>query len=276
MKKWMITAVILLGIGLIGMVSTMWNKGGFSLGAVELNQEQKIDAEGVRNVVFPLNSINVTAVKGSTNEIKATLTGKVSKKFVEPTKLNLVREGDTVKISVDIKSLSYGISVFDVQIRVELPQQQYNSFLLNTGSGNLKMTDLAANTVRIEAGSGDINLDRLTSQKLMLKTGSGEVSMSDVEAEIELEAGSAEIAVEMADITHPMKITTGSGGVTLNTTHSPSSATIIFNHGSGELRNHWDVTELPAADDEQTIVFGDGSVPVDIKTGSGNLKLGSR
>jgi DUF4097 and DUF4098 domain-containing protein YvlB len=215
-------------------------------------------------------------VKGSTNEITATLTGKVSKKFVEPTKLNLVREGDTVKISVDTKSLSYGISVFDVQIRVELPQQQYNSFVLNTGSGNLKMTDLAANTVRIEAGSGDINLDRLTSQKLTLKTGSGEVSMSDVEAEIELEAGSAEIAVEMADITHPMKITTGSGGVTLNTIHSPSSATIIFNHGSGELRNHWDVTELPAADDEQTIVFGDGSVPVDIKTGSGNLKLGSR
>ncbi|WP_019908622.1 DUF4097 family beta strand repeat-containing protein [Paenibacillus sp. HW567] len=276
MKKWMITAAILLVVGLIGVVATMWNEGGFSFRSVEINQNQAIDAEGVKDVVFSLNGMNITTVKGSTNEIKAALTGKVSKKFVELTKLNIVRENDTVKISVDTKGSTVGISIFDVQIRVELPEQQYDSVVLNTGSGDLNMAELAANTIRIEADSGKVTLDRLTAQKLKLKTGSGNINMKDVEAELELEADTAEIEADMADITHPMKITTGSGEVTLYTTERPSSATIKFSHGSGELRNQWDGTKQPAADEEQSIVFGDGSVPVDIKTGSGNLTLGKR
>ncbi|CQR52994.1 DUF4097 family beta strand repeat-containing protein [Paenibacillus riograndensis] len=314
MKKWIITAVVLFVVGLIGVTATMWNEGGFSLGSVEVNQEQAVAADGVKDVVLSLNSINVTMVKGTANEIKASLAGRVSKKMVESTKLNLIREGDTVKIGVDSNRWTVGFSVFDVQVRVELPQQQYESFVFNSGTGDMNIAGVSARSVRVEAdsgtvklegmkagkislelGSGDIEvnnvaadtlelngdstdvfLGKLAAQKVKLKTGGGNIRMKDVEAELELEADTGEVEAEMTDITHPINITTGSGEVILNTAERPSSAAIRFSHGSGELHNQWEGTAQTTAHEGDDIVFGDGSVAVNVKTGSGDLTLGKR
>lgn len=314
MKKWVITAVILLTIGLIGVGATLWNGKGFDYSSVEINQDQSIDAGGVKDIVLSMDGMDVTMAKSSTNEIKVFLTGKASKKLADATKLNIVREGDAVRIGVDTKASTFGISVFELQARVELPAQQYDSLVLNTESGNLNMAEFAAQSVRIksysgkikldgvtastvslELGSGDaeinhvsadtvelngkyanVTLEKLTAQKLKVKTGSGGISMRDVEAELELEADSAKIEATMADIAHPMKITTGSGDVTLYTAERPSSATIKFSHGSGKLHNEWDKQDQPNADKQETILLGDGGVSVDIKTGSGNLTLAKR
>ncbi|GGD86536.1 DUF4097 family beta strand repeat-containing protein [Paenibacillus nasutitermitis] len=314
MRNWIIVAAILLVIGLIGMGSTM-GKGMFDLGSVEIEQHETIDGTDAKKIALALDSANITVVKGTTNEIKASLTGKVSKKFIDKTHLKLIRDGDEVKVAVETNNgFTFGVSIFNVKLDLELPAQQYDSFVLDigsgdtslaglsvqtveidAGSGNIQLEDLASSKVSVEVGSGDtkvsglsadtaelgassgnITIEKLTARKLSVDTGSGDVKMYDVEAELEVETASGNVRTEQRAINYPMEISTGSGDVTINTDEKPDNVLVTFSAGSGSLRNEWNVGSQSGDDDDKKIIFGDGGKRVIVDTGSGNLRLGER
>ncbi|BBI34238.1 DUF4097 family beta strand repeat-containing protein [Cohnella abietis] len=313
MRNWIIIALILLVVGLVGAGRTMGNEGFFNFGSVEIDQQQAMDATGVKHIVLSFNSLDVTTVKGSTNEIKASLTGKVSKKFLESTKLNISRKADTITVSVDTKNgFTFGLSILDLELRLELPEQQYESITMDNGSGNINVAELAAQTIKIKNSSGNVQLnkltankltlnvssgssqvtnvsansaeldgysgnitiEKLTAQKLSVKAGSGNVKMIDVDAELVVKAASGNIRAEQQDIKRPMDLSTGSGNVTINTDEKPASVEFNFTAGSGTFRNQWDKNSND--DHKQNIRFGDGSTPVRVHTGSGNFTIGGR
>lgn len=354
MKKWLITAAVLLIVGLIGVGVTTWMEGDLKLDrlSTEINQVQSVAADGVQEIVVSTDSIEVTAVKGTTNEIVATLSGKLSNNYVDATKLNVVREEDKVLISVDTVNWNFGLSIFDVEIKVELPEQ-YRTLEFKSGSGDMELANVNADNVLIESQSGEVNLKGVTAQELRLKTGSGDmdsfnliadtvfietqsgevhledvtaqelqvktgsgdmelanwnadtvfietqsgeakldgvaaqalklksgsgdISLTNVNAELELETQSGYVGVKATDLTMPIRIATGSGDVSIKTNERPSAASIKFRSGSGDWSNKWNGNEQSDLGTEgQTIVFGDGSVPVDIITGSGDLTIGKR
>jgi len=316
MRNWIIVAAILLVIGLIGIGGTWGKDGMFDLGSVDLEQHQTIDGTGAKKIVLSMDSMDVTVVKGTANEIKASLTGKVSKKFIDKTNLKLVRDGDTVKVGVETNDgFTFGVSIFNVKLDLELPAQQYDSFVLDIGSGDTSITDLTAQTLEIDAGSGNLQLDRLASRKVSLEvgsgdtrisdlsadtaeldassgnitiekltakklsvdTGSGDIKMYDVDAELVVETASGNIRAEQRAITYPMDMSTGSGDVTINTDEKPDNVQFKFSSGSGSLRNHWDGGSQSGDDDEnKKVIFGDGGKLVRVDTGSGNLTIGER
>ena len=131
--------------------------------------------------------------------------------------------------------------------------------------------------MKVGAGSGDVRIDGMTSKLLDVRLSSGDVNVADADAELKLETGSGDITVEQQTLSRPAVLRTGSGDVEYMTDEQPADAEISFSTGSGNLDNDWDsVKSMMGDDDVRHLVFGNGSVPVEIHTGSGDLDVGKR
>ena len=254
MRKWVVVAVILLVIGLIGIGTTISKDRALDFGTVEINQHGQTSGAGVNNIILKASSADVTVIKGTGNEIKASLTGKVSKRYEEQTKLYVIQDGATVKVGVALKrGFTFGINIIATELTLELPEQQYNTLSIDTGSGNTNIAVIDTKALDIKTGSGDVNLKQLNSSKISLnlgsgnievfdssadstviedgsgnikfekmksdslsvKTGSGNIKLTDVEGKLKAHASSGNIYAELSTIRFPMDLSTGSGNVTV-------------------------------------------------------------
>ncbi|UVI30833.1 DUF4097 family beta strand repeat-containing protein [Paenibacillus spongiae] len=316
MRNWIIVGLILLVVGLIG-VGVTFKGTNFTFNTVDIEKQQKeTEGEGVEFVRIENESADVTIVPSSSGKIKAELSGNVSQKFVDNIKLSLDRDGDEVTIKAEAGSgFSFGISIMNLDLKIELPERAFRELALNSGSGNIEMRDMLAGTMVIEAKSGDLNLKELTGDEMSISTSSGNITLGkltgkqiklkassgdieldkskadelsvdvasgnielmDADAKLKADTSSGNITVSLAAIAHPMTLSTGSGNVTIETDRQPDSAQIRYNSGSGDLKNSWrDNPSSRDGDDNETIVFGDGKTIVEVETGSGNLSLDRR
>ncbi|NBD27489.1 DUF4097 family beta strand repeat-containing protein [Paenibacillus glycinis] len=317
MRNWIVIGLILLVVGLIGTFGTFGTKGDFSFGTEKVDRQQTISGDGVRNIEIDTGSVDVKVVPGAGDEVKASLTGRASKKYLDKLELKLAKEGDTLKVSFkDHLGFRIGFNILNVNLKLEVPQRQYASLKLDSGSGdnevggiqadavvldggsgdmdlnglrsktitvsigsgNLNASDVKADDgMKVKAGSGDVRIDGLTSKLIDVDLSSGNVNVADADAELKLETGSGDITVEQQTISRPAALRTGSGDVEYMTDEQPADAEISFSTGSGDLDNDWDgVKGMTDDDGVHHLVFGGGSVPVQVHTGSGDLDVGKR
>ncbi|MBW7476034.1 DUF4097 domain-containing protein [Paenibacillus oenotherae] len=316
MRNWIVVALILIVVGLIGISSSFSFDGLFSMGAVEYNKEESVDGAGVKRIQFDVGSMDLEIVPGSSEEIKARISGEASKKYKDKIILKLERDGDTVKVEADTnEGFSIGVNIMDLDLRVEIPARKWEQIVLDMGSGNLDVRDIAANSFKATGGSGDFTvegieadefstelgsgnvslneltaknvevimssgnttLDKVKADKVSVDGGSGNVELVDSGTELKANVSSGNISVELDEIKHAMNLDTGSGDVTIATDKEPASARFEFNPGSGELYNKWNEQEESSDDEgDQQVTFGAGDIEIQVSTGSGNLTIEQR
>lgn len=216
----------------------------------------------------------------------------------------------------DKVGFTIGLNFVNVNLTLELPQQTYRKLVLDTGSGDTEVKQVQADRIELDTGSGDVDLeqlissalsvvvgsgnlhataitanelaelkaqsgdvtvDGLKSKQLTAKTGSGNIELNDVDAVIKGEARSGDIDLALDALNQAVDLETGSGDVSLKTREQPQNAHITYSTGSGDLDNDWDGGQKSTdADDRENLVFGSGTVPVHIHTGSGDLDVGAR
>ncbi|SEO40358.1 DUF4097 family beta strand repeat-containing protein [Paenibacillus sp. OV219] len=315
MRNWVVIALILVVVGLIGAFGTF--RGDFSFGTEKIDQQQWMAVDGVSDIIVKSGSMDVTIVPGSEQKIKAKLSGRASRKYRDKLKLTLERKGDQLNVSLeDNVGFTIGLNFRSVDLTLELPQQMYRKLVLDTGSGDAELkqiqadrieldmgsgdvslqqltattvsadigsgdlhaTDITANeSAELKAGSGDITVDGLKSKQLTAKTGSGDIALNDVDAAIKGEARSGDIDLALDALNQTVDLETGSGDVSIMTREEPQDAHITYSSGSGDLDNDWDGAQKMTDEDERdNLVFGSGSIPVHVHTGSGNLDVGAR
>ncbi|SDW67201.1 DUF4097 family beta strand repeat-containing protein [Paenibacillus sp. CF384] len=317
MRNWIVVALILLVVGLIGAFGTFRKDGALSLGTEKVNQEQSVAGDGIEEVEIDTGSLDITVVPSSNNEVKAELTGRASKKYRDKLKLELQREGNVLRVSVhDGVGFTIGINILNLDLRLELPEQQYRKLMFDGGSGDIDMAQLKVDRINLHTGSGDMTLQQLNAQSIEAEIGSGNISFADVTAtdliavnagsgnvsteglkakkftvdvgsgdveitdsaaELQIETNSGDIDLIQKELEQPAELETGSGDVSIETDDQPASARITFSHGSGSLDNDWDGGEQSTdKDDRDVLLFGSGSVPMHIHTGSGDLSVGPK
>lgn len=316
MRNWIVVALILIVIGLIGMTSSFSIEGLFSGGAENYSREETLDAADVKEIEFEVGSMDMEIVPVSSDQIRARVSGKASKKNHDNIILKLERDGDRVKVVADTNDgFSIGINIMDLDLRVELPARKWEELKLDTGSGDMDMRDIAARTIKVDGGSGDFTaegieadqfetvlgsgdlelqelkaanveltvnsgnttIDQVTASKISIQGNSGNVELIDSDAELKTRIESGNILVETDKIKHAMNLETGSGDVTISTNEQPDSARIKFTPGSGDLNNDWNNDgESLDGNGSSNITFGDGETIIQVKTGSGNLNLERR
>lgn len=298
MRNWVIAGLTLFAAGAIGTVVSFGSEGDFSFGTVEVAKEASASASGIERIKLGASAADIDIVPGAGDEFKATLTGRASKKFLDRIEVKLVPSGK--ELLVDVKAstgFSIGLNILDVDLRLEVPEREWQSLAIDGGSGNVDLADMKIDELVAKIGSGNLHVKGVTSRKLELEAGSGNIHaesstanqvemdvssgnlrLTDVEAKtVDADTGSGNIYVIADRLSGSVKAETGSGNVTIATLAAPESATVQFASGSGDLKNEWeDGEESEGKDIDEQVVFGGGDIRVDVETGSGNLYLERR
>ncbi|XEC94688.1 DUF4097 domain-containing protein [Paenibacillus tarimensis] len=295
MKKML--GLLFITAGVIGLLAAVNGKSLFSFVTEPFHAEETVDAAEVNNIEIDVARTNVKVVKGSSSDIRVALTGSVSPRLANDIRLDVSLRGDTLEIGVDRENgFSFGFSIVNVDLIVELPSKSWNGFTVDTGSGNINIEEVAASDIRIDGGSGNMNAERLTAERLEFELGSGNVKLLDSTADIigkvssgniridgtalnkiDVQTGSGNIRIAADRLTGDVGVKTGSGNVNVDLSERPESLAVKARTGSGDINVRWDnFTQTGSKGSTFEGAFGDGDIKLDVRTGSGNFTLGER
>lgn len=140
-----------------------------------------------------------------------------------------------------------------------------------TGSGSIHATNVAGGFDG-ETGSGHLMLEQTAPGSVRAETGSGGLELRNVHGSLQAEAGSGNIKAD-GEATGGWMVHTGSGSVELRL---PQNASFDLNAhtGSGSINLSHPVTvQGTLGRKEVRGKVGNGGVPVEIQTGSGNIVI---
>lgn len=140
-----------------------------------------------------------------------------------------------------------------------------------TGSGTVQASGIAGGFDG-ETGSGHLLLEQTAPGSVRAQTGSGGLELRNVHGSLQAQAGSGNIQAD-GDASGEWTIHTGSGNVDLR---FPQNASFDLNAhtGSGSINlNHPVTVQGSIGRKEVRGKVGSGGVPVDVQTGSGDIRI---
>ena len=202
-KKLMLVAFLLLGIGLVGIAVTANNADFslFSLQTVAYEQEAIVSGEEITNVFIETSSTSVKVTPVDGNEFTVRLDGKVSKKLKDNLKLIVEENGGQLAIRTEMENKiqsSFGINTINVQLDVRIPAKIYEQLEIRTSSGKLTVKNIEAKKANVQSSSGTID-----------------VSNVNVESDLKITSSSGSINV-LNSGANTLYATTSSGSISLN------------------------------------------------------------
>jgi len=153
------------------------------------------------------------------------------------------------------------------------------SIRMKLASGDVKVDGIKAEDIGLETGSGDIRAADYDAGALAFKTGSGDVALGEGIADLSGTTGSGDIRVERNELNADTMLRSGSGDVTILLNGAPQSLAFDFKTVSGGSSVEWPYTKgggEPNDNGGRTGTFGGGERKLEVKTGSGDIKLGER
>ncbi|WP_066307107.1 DUF4097 family beta strand repeat-containing protein [Bacillus sp. FJAT-29814] len=202
MRRIMYGALGLVAIGIIGVIMSINTSGAeaFTFSSVDVHQNKDISAKGISNIVIDSPTVDVNVQPTSGDKIEADFSGQVGKKSKNLYKLDIDKDGETVKITMEKKD-KFQFMMFNftkVTLKVKVPQQDYNSIEINAASGDIALNELKAKEVAVETQSGDIEVsDVATEDTLELKASSGDIAANGNRTNrLDIESSSGDIRMK--------------------------------------------------------------------------------
>ncbi|MFS0836509.1 DUF4097 family beta strand repeat-containing protein [Paenibacillus sp. 1P03SA] len=300
---------LLIGVGVLALLYYFnpvgvfsWN--GLSFKTQDIHLEKTAEGAPLQNIIVETGSADARIVKGEGNQVNVRLDGSVSKKQAEKFQLKVDSKGDTLSVGIEEPSeIGVGVTIVNVELVVELPEKNWNSVRVQSGSGNIELESLKGNAVETKAGSGDTSLREIKSDKLVADAGSGAISVTDVQGDaimlkadsgdiraeqyaanslkfeghsgnVELKQGKAslqgethsgDIRLEAGEILRDADLKSGSGNVKIELSEEPKSLAVDFEGGSGNGSVDWENFSSEEKNEKKDRLKG--------KFGSGEVKL---
>lgn len=247
-------ALGLVVIGVIGVIMSINTSGveAFTFSSVDVHETKEVSAKGVSTIVIDSPTVDVKLQPGNGDKIEADFSGQVGKKSKDLYKLDLDKDGDTVRITME-KEDKFQFMMFNftkVSLNVKVPQQVYDS-------------------IEITAASGDIALKEIKAKELSVVTESGDIKVSDAAAEgaLTLQASSGDITAN-GNSSNTLDIESSSGDVEIK--DNVAKATDVYT-SSGEILSDGLVSE----DIKMNTSSGDMVVTLEEMTGNISLESSS-
>lgn len=215
---------------------------------------------GIRKISLSTSAGNCKLIKGSTNEVKVTVTHTYSASDFQPV---MEQEGSTLELKEDFANRgshsgnsSWELTIPDnLEVRFSSGSGDFEArdlavkisgntgsgnYLwkvikgdsrINTGSGNITIEDFQGE-VDLNTGSGDIDVMK-SEGDLHANSGSGKMTLAGIKGKISANVGSGDILGKELVLTGRGSFNSGSGDVTINLASAPAYA-ISVNSGSGD------------------------------------------
>ncbi|GFN33107.1 DUF4097 family beta strand repeat-containing protein [Paenibacillus xylaniclasticus] len=257
---------------------------------------EQAGAEGVHNIVIDVKSADVTVTRGRNNTIGIRLTGNMRTAWNGDISIETQRFGDELEIGIrQERSLLRLLDWGQLHLEVELPPAIWSKIRIYTGSGNVRVKELKADTVYIatESGdlfaadivagqlldmhteSGDIDVEWFDAGRTCIRTGSGDLKLIEGMTTLIAETGSGDIEAEELSIEGDTELHTGSGDIFIRLAPEPLSLALdyVSRSGDGSVTRPGFVGESRRSDSVIRGKFGDGEVQLRVRTGSGDFTL---
>lgn len=292
----LIAAGILVGVYALS-TSDILTGNVFGSNTKKVDIQKETAAAGLQNITIDTSSTNINVVKGSSDQVTARLHGNASSKKAEDIKLLFDQQADTLNIGVDVPDrYTIGLDITNVDLTVEIPEKQWNtlkmetssgdvkasnvraqSFMASTSSGNIAVNDVESSAINVEASSGEIKASGFKSSEAVFNAGSGNIALSGGNAAIKGETSSGDIQVDSSQLLYNTELKSGSGEVKVYLANEPASLSVDYRGGSGQGAIHWNGFKYTERDEDNRILqgsFGNGGVLLKVRTDSGNFTLG--
>jgi DUF4097 and DUF4098 domain-containing protein YvlB len=266
---------VLTGVALLAAGGCDVNLGDLHAQSVEGTFERTLSVSGPVDLDVHTGSGDIQIRAGSENTLhvtghiraRALVTGNPQQR-VDQIKANppVTQTGNTVHIGFTGNDASFQ----DVSISYEVVVPANSKVQARSGSGDIGIAINAA-AVDAKTGSGDINVLG-ASAGLMAQTGSGDVHAGRIAGAMKAETGSGDIQAEQT-APGPVEMQTGSGDVTVKLA-SDAAFTLSVRTGSGSITTTHPLVSAGSRNRNRLdgTVRG-GGPPVDIRTGSGDVRV---
>lgn len=145
-----------------------------------------------------------------------------------------------------------------------------SNLTVTTGSGDIKLLDIVGQKAELSTGSGDIKGRYITVEEVEVLTGSGDIQLQAAIEQFNAKTGSGSIEFDSNTKVNKVTIKSGSGDITLNMPEVTGMQSVIKT-GSGDVSVLFKGNLMSGMKGRASI--GDASTQVDIKIGSGDVKI---
>ncbi|WP_042165597.1 DUF4097 family beta strand repeat-containing protein [Paenibacillus gorillae] len=277
MRKWVASALIILGIGIIGVLLTFDRDEMLNFGTELYSKSKTIDASSAKNITIESKSINVNIVRGTQKDVVVRLEGRASAKYADRFHMDVEQTGDTLHITGEYKDgFTFGFNYENIKLIVELPEKAWGQFEVKSSSGNIRLADIQADKLEMASNSGNVKVEDYTVKQLDFAMASGNIVLEDGTGEIKGETRSGNVHIDSEQILNPITLKVLSGNVVISSENEPESAKVQFRTHSGNSKVKWDQFNTVNSNDDAmdgVVGSGSGNIVIDVETRSGNLRI---
>lgn len=144
------------------------------------------------------------------------------------------KQDSTLKIEHDGGNFFIGVSFTETpKIHVKVPaDKEFETVLVDKGSGSLRVLDVNAETLKVDSGSGATTLSNVQADKLTVDSGSGSVNISEAETEeMKIDSGSGAVTVKNS-VLGETSVDVSSGSLTFD---EVTARNLVVNSSSGRV-----------------------------------------
>lgn len=192
-----------------------YNRG--NLDKIGIKDSKSFEIINLANVEVISISTDVELINTNLSEIKFELTGTYinNSSFELPyLELEEFENGLRVKIHYPKKRLVLGLGQNNLKLKIFIPEDYNESFLVKTASGDVRGDFLNFNNFEVSTVSGDIFLEEVNSKISKAKSTSGDINLKNSFFDF-IETVSGDIEIENILIKKDVEIKTISGNVEL-------------------------------------------------------------
>jgi lia operon protein LiaG len=296
MNKVIFVALLILGIGIVGVLAMTFFQSSFS--KVGIHKEERVESSKVEDIVINTSSADVEIVPSESNEVVILLDGKINKDLEDQYEFHIDHSSNKLNIDYLIDENTIGIklgSVQDTKLQVMVPSKVLNNLQITTTSGDVSIDDLKANELTVKSSSGDqsisgtetqshvvlsstsgnINTRENTMNSTDFITTSGKIDAKDLRSKNAVfETSSGDIVLNGEQLKSDMEFITSSGDVAIKFAQTPESVKVDFKGSSGEPDISVDGLLFEDKNENSAVgVKGNGDYEIKVRTSSGDLTL---
>ena len=215
-KKWIITALILLGAGVvicsIALVATGFDFGKLSTGKYVTNTHTIEDE--FQNIQVKLDTEKIVLSPSEDGRCRVVCFEE------EKDPCNVRVDGQTLIIDKQDKHswrLNFGFVLESPEVTIHLPEKTYQELSVDVDTGNVNIPgDFSFESITVASDTGDISCDASATGNIKLDTDTGHISVSGLEA-LSMELSSDTGSMDLSDISlsEDLRIKEQTGNVTM-------------------------------------------------------------
>ncbi|MCR8658747.1 DUF4097 family beta strand repeat-containing protein [Paenibacillus endoradicis] len=297
-KRWMLTAIILIVVGITGLTFNKFEMDDKTIMNVE--KEWTFDAQTLNNITIigTSNDLDVKFVNSDSNTGSILVNGNTDQETIE--KINLASIVDNkyeLDLATDFKFQIFNMNFKStkIHITISLPKDHILDVVdIGTNSGNFNIDQVLAKQATFTSKSGNVNVinviaeqatittysgnlkaENIQADDVLLSTKSGNINADTVTGNLQTSVNSGNIKIDNLSGEVTAKSSSGNVAISQSTTHAAdvtvASGNVTFTTAEGfsgfyELRSNSGNIHAPDS-------IGTSSEIIKINTKSGNIKV---